>query len=755
MHEEGVTAAAPAPARAWRDERVRASAVLLCYALAIGWLFSASLFGDKVLVQLDALYRAEPWRSLRPDHVPANELLLDQSIVMLPWNDFAAERLREGELPLWSPYNYAGEPIVGACQSAIWWPLHWIYYAFPSFRTYAWLGGLELLLTGWFGFLLMRRLRLSTSAAALGGTAFMLSGFQVLWLGHPQSDVAMLVPAMLWAVERAAASGRARDHALFGLIVGLQLVAGHVQTSMHACAFVGAWIAFRTFVAVGNPALGWRGLRGLSVGALLGALLASPQLWPVLEYVSVSQAKAELARGDLTAQVDLGDAASLLVAPFRFGAPHTHDYTGPLGPNLNFNELAGGYVGRLALLLALCAVGWLGWRRGQRGLVVFFGIATLVAACVAWQVEPLYGIARAIPGFAQTKLLRALLFVAFGLAVLAAIGLDGLLLRLRRGRALAGVSACVIVTVELLSFARGYNPEIDPALCVPPTQTTDFLRAQDRSFRSVALDNTVLRPNANTFYRVPMLSGYDSVEYRELTELVLRATRTPPDYAFISRIGAFDNIAALPMLSLLGVRWILSSVPLPPPLRLAADTEVDVWENQGAMRKAFAAQSIEVIEDASARVARIAGADYVPTIAVLERESDAAARWRVSRAGGGDPATVPEVEVASYEPREITVRVRSTRPELIVVNDSFAPGWHAVVRDARGERTVTIERVDHALRGIWLEAGEQTLVLRYDPLSTYGGLGIAAFAAIALGWMALRRRRIVVTERDVTDQHVA
>lgn len=735
MHEAGVTLAPDAVVV--RARRRALFAVVACYAAIVAVLFAESLFGDKVLVQLDVLYRFEPWRSLRPDHVPANELLLDQSIVMLPWNDFAAEELRKGELPLWSPYGYAGLPLVGACQPAIYWPLHWLHYAFPSLNTYAWTGSLELLLTGMFGFLFLRRLALANLAAALGGLAFMLSGFQVLWLGHPMSNVGMLVPAMLWAVERAAARRRPGDHALFGVLVALQLVAGHVQTSMHASAFVGAWIVFRTFVATNTQALGMRGLRGLAIGAGFGVILALPQLAPVLEYVALSQARTELARTDLTASFPIADAASLLVAPLRFGSPLDGDWAKHLtGPNLNFNELNGGYVGRLALLLAIVALAGLARRGGVRARTVFFAVATLFAAGVAWHVEPFHALARAVPGFAQTKLLRALLFVAFGLAVLAAIGLDAVLARLRRARVPVGLACCAIVAVELLAFGRGYNPQIDPVLCLPATKTTDFLRAQGPTFRTVGLDNTALMPNANTFYRVPMLSGYDSVEYREVTELVLRAAKTRPDFAFVSRMNAFDNIDALPMLSMFGVRWILSPVPLPPPLRLAADAEVDVWENPGAMQKAFAANALEVIEDGKARVDRIASAAFDPRIAVLERESEAAARWRASRAAVAAPDAV--VEVVRYEPREIELRVSSTRPELIVVNDAFAPGWHAHARNDGGERELEVERVDHALRGMWVAPGEHTIVMRYDPASTFASLMLAALAAVALLMLASR-----------------
>src|SRR5690606_23972137 len=163
----------------------------------------------------------------------------------------------------------------------------------------------------------------------------------------------------------------------------------------------------------------------------------------------------------LVASVDPADAAVLMVAPDHHGAPHTHDYDGPLGPNLNYNELIGGYVGRLLLALALVGLA-AGWRRGPRAVVAFLGLAVALAALVAWQVEPFHGAARALPLLSSTKLMRVLLFVAFGLSALGALGLDALLRRIRASRhaVLAASLAFIVVAGELVAFAYGYNPEV-------------------------------------------------------------------------------------------------------------------------------------------------------------------------------------------------------------------------------------------------------------------------------------------------------
>lgn len=739
----------------------RTGAVIAIVALAavLAVLFSGSLFGGKVLTQADALNRFQPWASAAGDgFVASNELLLDQATGFLPWNDFVAERLRAGELPLWCPLGYGGIPLVGTGQSAVYWPLKWLYFAFPSWHTYVWIACLALLLAGAFTFAFLRRLALAPGPAAVGALGYMLCGFLVAWLNHPHVHVALFLPALLWGVERAAAQPGRASCALFGLMVGLQWLGGHVQTSVHVALFVAAWAIARVAVPVDGRRLGGGSLLGLAGCALLGTLLAAPQLLPFAEYLLHSRALEAFDREDLVARDGARWAPLLMLAPHWFGAPHTHDYTGPLGPNLNFNELIGGWVGRVLLGLAVLQVVWLGWRR-MRAPTAFFAASVAIAGLVACQVEPFHGVARSIPGLASTKLMRFLVFVAFGTCVLGAMALHTLAARTRRPALVAAV-VFAAAAGELVWFARGYNPEVDPATLLPRTQVAEFLRANTGTHRVVGLDNTFLMPNANVFERIPTLSGYDSIEDLRFNELVLRMTENPPRFPFISQIGAFNRVAAFPLFCLLGVRYIATDASLPAPLRRVLDAEVDVWENPAVMPKAFLARDVQVVADPEQRLALLSGPDFDPRIAVLEAESASLARLRDDPTGlraewparlglerGGDAIDGESVTVLRYEPRTVEVEVRSARRGLLVVNDVWDAGWSAAVRARDGTRSIPLEivRVDHALRGVFVEPGAWTITMRYDPWTTRLGLLLALLAGTALSWVAfggvLRRRR--------------
>ncbi|MCZ6599061.1 MAG: hypothetical protein O7B99_15595, partial [Planctomycetota bacterium] len=267
-----------------RERRYRALCAL-ALALPLCALLRESLFGGKVLCQADHLLSFPPWSEVAPPgHVPGNPVLEDQSILTVPWLGFAAERIRAGELPLWNPHNYGGQPIHAVGSGAFLWPVHFLYYLFPTLGFYAWSALLRLLAAGFFMLLFLRRIGVSRTAALPGAGAFMLSGFLIAWLNHPHSNVALLVPAVLWAVERVAARPRWREAGVFGLVYGLQLLGGHLQTSLHLTLVLAAWCLFRTRVVIGGARLGGAGWGRLLTGGVLGLLRAAPQILPFLEY---------------------------------------------------------------------------------------------------------------------------------------------------------------------------------------------------------------------------------------------------------------------------------------------------------------------------------------------------------------------------------------------------------------------------------------------------------------------------------------
>lgn len=752
---------------------------LLALVLAAGALLSESLFSAKVLSQADALEQFAPWSDDGVlEGAPANPVLLDQAIVMQPWMHFGAERIQAGQAPWWNPDNYAGQPMVGTYQTAYFWPLNWVYFAAPGWWFLEWSALLRLVAAGLFTYLFLRALHLGRAPATLGAVTFALCGFQVAWLGHMHTHVSLFLPALLWGVERVAQRASLRNTALLSLLVAGALLAGHLQTALHVAMAVGGWSVFRMTTTVAGTRLSRASLGHLALGAVLGVLVAMPQLLPFFEYLGDSRGAVVLEELQTVDRIAPSDAGILMLDPGHHGSPAAAQgfgpYDGPTGQNVNFNELIGGYVGRLALLLALAGV-WFGRRKRE---VWFLAGAALLAAAIAWQVPGVYDAVAAVPKLKSTKLMRFAVVLAFALACLAAFGLEGLAARLARRpgpsstATSTGMSLAVIllVAVELVAFGRGYNPTLDPAELAPATAVTDLLQervASEPPFRVLSVDNTALMPSSNLLYGIPMLAGYDSMELATTADLVQQLSTDERGAYFIKEIRSFDRTEALPLARLLGVRYLLSPVDLPPPYELILDGPTKVYEDQGAAPRFLAATSARYLREPAARLAFLGSAEFDPGVAVLEglpRMDDAdplSAETRATLEAGKSVSVAPlDGQLESYGDTEITLRVsagpsaldpaydtalgdtrpdlQGTLPALAILTDAWDAGW---IAELDGE-PVEVLRVDHGLRGVWVPPGDHELVFRYEPraLSTGLLLGLLGLAG-TLALLLLRPRR--------------
>jgi hypothetical protein len=680
----------------------------LVLALVAAFFLRGGLPGQGMLLPVDALGGIEPWSSATATGSRAqNPLLLDQPLVVLPWLEFAAQRVHEGELPLWNPHNYLGQPIAAAASGGLWFPLHWLYLAFPGAWFFGFAAWTKLALAGLFALLFLRRVGASSLAALLGATAWMLSGFLVAWLGHPHASVAMFLPALLWSVERTAAAPRWRESALAAAWVALALLGGHMQTALHVLAAAGAYACWRA-LAGGAARPGARALAVLALGAALGALLAAPQLLPFLEYVERSRAGESFAELEQHAPVDWRVAAAYSVWPERFGQPHHGDYSGPVGTNLNYSELSGAFVGRVALALAIFAA----IARLRESRVRFLALLAGAALLVSWQTPGVYELAERLPLLGSTKLMRLSLLAAFALSVLAALGLDRLLGSLAWTRE-AKLAAAIVLTLgaafEGYCVGRGYNPSVDPASVRPPAAWIDRLRADAGPARVLPVESDILAPNTNMLYGLDVPGGYDSIELAGVNRLVMGLASRYPRHGFLSEVTAYDRLEALPLAALLNVRYVVSRHSLPAPLDLVHDGEVKVFVNPLALPRAFVAP---------------AWTERTAADGTVEVELP-----------GGPIAAGGSVDLERYEPRRVALAATLERPGLLVLSDAWFPGWRASVDG----RETPIWRAQGALRALPLEPGDHRVTMEYDPASTRIGLWLAVAAIFACAILACSR----------------
>jgi hypothetical protein len=152
-----------------------------------------------------------------------------------------------------------------------------------------------------------------------------------------------------------------------------------------------------------------------------------------------------------------------------------------------------------------------------------------------------------------------------------------------------------------------------------------------------------------------------------------------------------------------------------------------LYENVYALSRAFVVSRVSVLDSQEQVWDALEHADLTTTALVAEP---------LSRALDGN-MPLKEVEVLGYTTNALAIRVRLEEPGMLVASQTWAPGWRAT---DNGE-TVPVYRVDYALQGVYLGAGEHTVELVYRPRIWPWGLAGTAFGmAVAVCCIVLPRR---------------
>jgi hypothetical protein len=378
---------------------------------------------------------------LHPDQVLYSDYS-DLLALHLPAKRFLVHAWREtGELPLWCPYQFAGEPFVADIMAAMFYPPHGLFLLLSEERAGTVLSFLivfHVILAGWCMYAYGRDQGLRAEAALVAAIGYMFAGswLQRLLLGGHYLMIGLAwLPLVLLLLERAIQRSRLGWATLAGCAYGLLILGSAPQFTFYASLFIALW----TFGAALERA-GWWNFTGerrrasalarwIGYGmwmALVGIGLAAVQLLPTMEAARSSSR----ALGVGSEEILSGGLRSLLflVGPALTAEP----------PNLQWEDRGG-----LALLWLFAAVagGWLGrgrWRY-QAGVAV---VLLIVAAGGAVVVQGL-------PGF---RLFRqpARLFAILGLPVALLAGTATQMLFLENDGAPNRAQRCRRILVRVL-----------------------------------------------------------------------------------------------------------------------------------------------------------------------------------------------------------------------------------------------------------------------------------------------------------------
>lgn len=319
----------------------------------VGVGVGAPLIGHGTFTAGDLLYNQPPWRQGAPTAgQQADQIFGDTIDSVIPQRAAAAERIRNGDYPLWQQYDDGGSLLEATPDSGLLMPLNWPFLFMPAWLAPAWVKVLEVLAAVVGMVLLGRRIGLATSASVVGGLVFAGSGFLVMWTNWPQAQVAAMIPLLFWAVERAVQVARLSAAVPVALVAGSMVLGGFPAVTIWSWAAAVLWVVVRLGAAAvarrrtadpPSPGISRAGPAAIVTGFVLGVALAAFQLLPF--GLRLSQLGLE-SRADINAANLPAAYAVTAAVPDAFGLPSFDSTTLPLNSVESVS-----FIGVVALIL--------------------------------------------------------------------------------------------------------------------------------------------------------------------------------------------------------------------------------------------------------------------------------------------------------------------------------------------------------------------------------------------------------------------
>jgi len=671
----------------------------------------------------------------------------DFRAVQLPLITFLRDELNQNRFALWNPYNYGGYPIFANIQACFFHPLvlasafigsRLSWYSLPMLLE--WIVVLQVWIGGVAAYHLFRAFGLGSAPAWTGAVMFETGSYFASRAEHIDSMMAAACMPLAWLAvwklgEKPSQKLRVDWLAALAAALGLSIWGGFPQATVAvfgSTAMFGALlVALRLAPA---KVIAWT-----CCGCALGILLAAVPFIPTAQLTELSVAKY---RADY-----LGTGGGLywqslvsLVAPNYYNIFDMSRFKGPWDPTfLYLYSSIGG------LLLAVFALVTLLTPRRRRttalfALMLLFGTFWMLGdKTIVWRTFfPL------LPEKVRIGIHPEYTYCIFSLAIagLAAIGLDSL-------RVATGVrwAIGIVIAADLFLVGSG-RPMNVSSLKSDPGVTRD---AFDGS--------TLLLNEVRRYVNQPNAIDQNAPPWRfDTVDASMEWTYGAPILQIPSAAGispmALENAIQLRLflhdgyrwgwnyplekldssvVDLMNVRYVIARTEAAP--RLAAIPKFrhiaslpgnELFENEAVFPRFFLAhevRGVKSIEEARNLVQRheIDLLYTAITDSPLELPSMIA-----------EPNEVDRIKTLKYEPTAIEVSVQSSRGGLLVLSETYYPGWKAWLDD----RPTPIYPTDIALRGVVMPPGEHRVRMEFHPVILPISLGISLATAILLALSA-------------------
>ena len=229
-----------------------------------------------------------------------------------------------------------------------------------------------------------------------------------------------------------------------------------------------------------------------------------------------------------------------------------------------------------------------------------------------------------------------------------------------------------------------------------------------------------LRPSMGIFWGVNYMQEVDAL-LRQPYELFLRVAPGLPPEKFYRLLGT------------LNVKYLISLQELPRGLitliRHFPEYPAWIYRVDRVVPRAYIAPRAIYEKDPRKTIERLTGSSFDPFKEVVVDDPIFLSP---------EESFKQEVKIIATTNRSVHLQTSSNRPGILVLSDSFYPGWKVFVDGV--ERKII--RANYFLRGVYLPEGKHQVIFRYSPASfRYGKTVTLCTLILFLAFLVIRRKR--------------
>jgi len=731
-----------------------------------------------------------PWSSYSylgyvPGSFPHKAQYFDTLRQIYPWKILSLDIFKDGQWPLWNPYNFSGTPLLANSQSAVFYLLNIFYLFLPPLTAWTLLVALQPLLAGFFTYLFGRQIGLKKAGALFAGLAFAYSGFMAVFLEYN-----IIGQTVLWLPLAGYFFEKLLKKRQFWWFLGLALtlavlfLAGHLPSAGLVFVFLLVYFFFRIWSQKKKAGFGLK----IIILMVLSLGVAAIQLLPTFELISlaarVSHDYQELIQKLLIQPKQL----LMLLMPDLFGNPATRNYL--------LNDTYVGkvtYIGLVPLAFSVFALCFF----RKKKLIRFFALAAIAVfgLITSWPLTRFIYQFK-IPLLLTSSPTNAIFLASFSLAILAGFGFDQWFDEKRkRKRLVLGVPALVLLLIwffsgisflevsqrnllyssfvflawvvviwgfpkifkkskililnskflilsaalsltilDLFYFFHKFNPFVPRVLVYPQAEVLSWLEQNAGFDRFWGYGSAKIDANFSSQYQLFSPDGYDPLYPRRYGEFIYSSregliledfdSRTRSDADVVPGFGEDDlpnNPYREKILDLLGVRFILDKV---------GNHSTEKTFPQGRYRPVWQDQGWFVFENLMAAPRVFLAGDYL----VFKDNQDFEEKFfnpdfEIQRTIllEEEPELKPglaglaRAKIITYGPNQVFLETDADAHQLLFLSDNYYPGWQAFID---GQQT-KIYRANYTFRAIAVPKGKHQVLFRYQPQSFSWGAKIS------------------------------